>query len=140
MATDATVPKQGQILSGWKEIATYLGRGVRTVQRYEKDFALPVCRPAGKHSGAVMARRTDIDAWMRARHSRNDSVGGNYDSLQDMMVQFQKNCVRMRELRTALRQSIAMLQSSIERVSIGRSTANIAITPRTPRPTAQERS
>jgi hypothetical protein len=31
-----------QFLSGWKDIASYLGKGVRTVQRYERDLALPV--------------------------------------------------------------------------------------------------
>jgi hypothetical protein len=31
-------------LNGWKEIAAYLGRSVRTVQRWEKDFGLPVRR------------------------------------------------------------------------------------------------
>ncbi len=30
------------VLNSWKEIACYLGRGVRTVQRYERDLGLPV--------------------------------------------------------------------------------------------------
>ena len=36
------------ILNSWKEIANYLGRGVRTVQRWERDLRLPVHRPKGK--------------------------------------------------------------------------------------------
>jgi len=35
----------GMILSGWKEIASYLHCGVRTVQRWEVD-GLPIYRPA----------------------------------------------------------------------------------------------
>lgn len=31
-----------RLLSGWKEIANYLGKGVRTVQRYEYELLLPV--------------------------------------------------------------------------------------------------
>jgi hypothetical protein len=36
---------QTMILKGWKDIAKYLGCGVRTVQRWEK-LGLPVRRPA----------------------------------------------------------------------------------------------
>ena len=35
------------VLNSWKEIASYLGRSVRTVQRWEREFGLPVHRPAG---------------------------------------------------------------------------------------------
>src|SRR5262252_146292 len=31
-----------EIMSGWKDIANYLGKGVRTLQRYEREGALPV--------------------------------------------------------------------------------------------------
>lgn len=31
-------------LNSWKEIATFLGRGVRTVQRWERELQLPVHR------------------------------------------------------------------------------------------------
>lgn len=34
-----------EILSGWKEIANYLRKGVRTVQRYERELGLPIRRP-----------------------------------------------------------------------------------------------
>ena len=37
------------ILSGWKEIANYLGKSVRSVQRYELEFAL---RSGGQRVGA----------------------------------------------------------------------------------------
>jgi hypothetical protein len=53
------------ILNSWKEIADYMGRGVRTVQRYERDLRLPVHRPAGKGRSAVLAFADEIDHWMR---------------------------------------------------------------------------
>jgi len=31
-------------LNGWKEIASFLGKGVRTAQRWEKDYGLPFPR------------------------------------------------------------------------------------------------
>ena len=53
-----------QFLSGWKEIANYLGKGVRTVQRYERELHLPIRRPAGKSAAAVMATTAEIDDWV----------------------------------------------------------------------------
>jgi hypothetical protein len=47
-------------LNGWKEIASYLGKGVRTVQRWESQFGLPVRRIAGE---VVFALRDEVDAW-----------------------------------------------------------------------------
>jgi len=55
-----------EILNGWKEIASHLGKGVRTVQRYERELGLPIRRPAGKFTGSVMATRAELDAWVSA--------------------------------------------------------------------------
>lgn len=57
--------KESQILSGWKEIADYLRKGVRTVQRYEHALSLPIHRPAGKPSGTVTAIKTELDRWVK---------------------------------------------------------------------------
>lgn len=53
-----------EVLNSWKEIAAYLGRGVRTVQRWERELNLPVRRPRGKDRSAVIALKPDIDAWL----------------------------------------------------------------------------
>ena len=62
-----------QILTGWKEIANYLRRGVRTVQRYERELALPIHRPAGKSLAAVVALQTELDNWVSKSPRRVDS-------------------------------------------------------------------
>ena len=59
-----TNPYQPHFLNGWKEIANYLGKGVRTVQRYERTLALPVRRPSGRSGGAVMATPAELDNWV----------------------------------------------------------------------------
>src|SRR5207245_11548010 len=59
-------PEPPQFFSGWKDIAAYLGKGVRTVQRYEIELGLPVRRPAGKSRGSVVATRAELDAWVSA--------------------------------------------------------------------------
>lgn len=58
---------QNEILSGWKEIAAYLGRGVRTVQRYEHQLGLPTRRISGHRSGSVLATKSDLDSWVNSR-------------------------------------------------------------------------
>ena len=69
MATPTMEPN-GRLLNSWKEIATYLGRGVRTVQRYEHDLGLPVRRPRGKSRSAVIALTSELDAWLRKSPTR----------------------------------------------------------------------
>ncbi len=67
MASSAA-PK-ANVLNSWKEIASYLGRGVRTVQRWEHDLAMPVRRPRAKSRSAVVALPEEIDAWLRTAPS-----------------------------------------------------------------------
>jgi Tol biopolymer transport system component len=54
-------------LDSWKEIAAYLGRGVRTVQRWESEEGLPVHRLAHDKGGNVYARREELEAWWESR-------------------------------------------------------------------------
>ncbi len=54
-------------LDSWKEIAAYLGRGIRTVQRWEREEGLPVHRLAHEKRGSVYARREELAAWWESR-------------------------------------------------------------------------
>jgi hypothetical protein len=58
-------------LDSWKEIAAYLKRGVRTVQRWERSNGLPVRRLELEKHGTVYAYKAELDAWW---HSRQQSV------------------------------------------------------------------
>jgi Tol biopolymer transport system component len=60
------LPKAGDPLESWKEIAEYLDRGVTTVRRWEREEGLPVRRHEHQKRGSVIAYREEIDAW-RAR-------------------------------------------------------------------------
>ena len=57
-------------LNGWKEIATYLGRGVRTVQRWEKDVGLPVRRIGTGGGEVVYAQVEEIERWLDSAAAR----------------------------------------------------------------------
>jgi hypothetical protein len=54
-------------LNSWKEIAQYLDKGIRTVQRWEQLMGLPVRRPGGRTKGVVFALPEELDAWRRSR-------------------------------------------------------------------------
>lgn len=75
-------PASLHILNSWKEIASYLGRGVRTTQRYEQKLGLPVHRPAGRERSAVVAFADELERWLRNAPSRNATYlnPGNGDS------------------------------------------------------------
>jgi TolB-like protein len=57
-------------LESWKEIAAYLKRDVRTVQRWEKTERLPVYRHMHGERGTAYAFRTEIDDWWHNRQPR----------------------------------------------------------------------
>ncbi len=54
-------------LDSWKEIASYLGREVRTAQRWERREALPIQRHFHGKGGTVWAFKHEIDAWLKNR-------------------------------------------------------------------------
>jgi Tol biopolymer transport system component len=54
-------------LDSWKEIAAYLGRGVRTVQRWEREEGLPVHRLLHDKRGSIYARKEELAVWWESR-------------------------------------------------------------------------
>jgi hypothetical protein len=53
-----------------------MGKGVRTVQRWEATLNLPVIRAGNGRSGIVMARTSELEAWVRKGQQRSH---GNTD-------------------------------------------------------------
>ena len=70
-----------KMLSSWKEIAHFFGKGVRTVQRWEKTLDLPIRRPPGAPSNVVLARTSDLEEWMHRSAAAREAV-----SQQDTQV------------------------------------------------------
>jgi hypothetical protein len=57
-------------LNGWKEIGSYLGRVVRTAQRWEAQLGMPVHRPAKRKRTAVVAFPNELDTWLSRNLSK----------------------------------------------------------------------
>ena len=97
------------VLTCWKDIANYLGKGVRTVQRWEHDLGLPVRRPEGlDHKSSVMVYSRDLDVWLHSRWSRrlpHDAPTLSYPSAERAALSTEiTNGLRIsRELRAELR-------------------------------------
>jgi hypothetical protein len=107
-----------EFLSGWKDIANYLDKGVRTVQRYEHDMGLPVRRPGGKPRGSVIATVAEIAAWVTARQSREElqlsrqpttSHSVDVDAIRSNVLEMQK----LREEMTALRAEVHLCREQL---------------------------
>ena len=57
----------GSQLTSWKEIAAYLKRDVRTVQRWERKECLPVHRQMHQARASVYVTTDELDAWVLQR-------------------------------------------------------------------------
>lgn len=60
-------------LDSWKEIATFLGRTVRTVQRWEREQGLPVHRHVHLSAASVYAYISELEAWLKSRSTGADA-------------------------------------------------------------------
>jgi TolB-like protein/tetratricopeptide (TPR) repeat protein len=64
-------------LESWGEIAAYLRREIRTVQRWERYQGLPVRRLQIGKLGTVYAYRSELDKWFRERQPKPENDEGN---------------------------------------------------------------
>lgn len=87
--------QHSQILNGWKEIANYLNRGVRTVQRWE-EIGCPIHRPHNRKRSAVMALPAEIDEWVHSTASGNDSPEGLIPRLKTRLAELERENERLR--------------------------------------------
>ena len=83
------------ILTGWKEIARYLGCGVRTVQRWERNKGLPLKRPTrgGAKRGHVIAHSEQLDSWIRNgvfRRSGAETLLANLERARELRIEVQR--------------------------------------------------
>lgn len=66
------VDPDGKRLDTWKEIAVYLGRTVRTAQRWQKTEGLPVHRHFHAKASTVYAFKREVDVWLGKRCTEHE--------------------------------------------------------------------
>lgn len=121
-----------EVLSGWKEIANYLEKGVRTIQRYEHRLSLPVRRPAGKPRGSVLATKSELDGWLLSAHPVDHpelpkptalrqpelaSLHQAIDQMRNLRQQIRQLQADCRAERKTLREKVALLMVISEPIS-----------------------
>jgi excisionase family DNA binding protein len=124
-----SISKESTVLTSWKEIARYLGKGVRTVQRWEQEFGLPVRRPIGAlQKSAVLLHREEVDAWLATRFSARSmaSVEVNHEhrtqpqarfALRESMRQASELRLAHRALTIQISESIRLLAERCDRLT-----------------------
>lgn len=143
MKSNPKKAERHQFLTGWKEIANYLEKGVRTVQRYERDLCLPVRRPAGKDRGSVVATKAELDAWVAASPMRESLQLTRLELLSSSSsptAQIRTNLKRMTELRDQMQALRADVRASVQVLHVTltglQSLLNQKLTPERHRPVA----
>ena len=101
------------VLGSWKEIANYLGKGVRTVQRWERCSGLPVHRPSGSSKGVVVAFPAELDRWARRQDGTQPlpsalTIQRNLALSNELMSQTRMLRAVSRELMKSCNQFVAL--------------------------------
>ncbi len=121
--------QQQSTFTTWKEIADYIGKGIRTVQRWEARLGLPIQRPNEHYRGIVCASRDDLDNWLRtqwkagARSTGITIVRHNDEPLQLsrelrkrltlLRCEVQSSCVRLKDTLNETAHIIKSLSGNI---------------------------
>jgi hypothetical protein len=114
---EMNISEDSTVLSSWKDIARYLGKGVRTVQRWERHLGLPVRRPTGaSQKSAVVLYRGDVDTWLATRFSARtlpkEGKEGNRSS-RSARSSLKEGIRTARELRTVNQKLTEQIFASI---------------------------
>ena len=109
---------QGEVFSWWKDVANYLGKSVRTVQRYERELGLPIRRPTPKATVAVIATKAELDAWISASPLRRSEFTPNNSGMLKEFRTHVKELNQLRhetaQLRQAVNASLALLRMNLQ--------------------------
>ena len=125
----AGVAASKEVLNSWKEIARYLNRGIRTVQRWERELNLPVRRLRTGRS-PVLAERSALDLWVKnsqpgkPRSKRNGNSQSGFKPVTCSSLELYLTAQKLHEEATRswneLRNTIQKLHATVGRISIVR--------------------
>jgi len=64
----------GKRLDGWKDVASHLGRGERTVKRWDVERGLPIHRVPGAGRATIYAYTAELDEWLKSRVAQDQET------------------------------------------------------------------
>ncbi len=109
-------------MNSWKEIALYLDRGVRTVQRWEQELQLPVHRVGKGKRSPVYALVPELRFWLATNGAAHTEIqpqlgpGGKLDSRMEsrrLISQFRSLVKAVAENTVRQRQQAELLEKRI---------------------------
>jgi hypothetical protein len=115
--TSLQLEQERDPLDSWKEIAAYLNRNVRTVQRWEKREGLPIHRHVHVRASSVSAYKEEIDAWQKQRSRVSDEITENQRELE-LVIERLRTRLLVKRMREAL--AIALEVRGLENVAASR--------------------
>jgi hypothetical protein len=68
--------KEAELLHSWKEISQHLKVEVRTCQRWEKQYGLPIHRFTDSTRSRVFAYKNELDEWLKKYKNNHDIIDG----------------------------------------------------------------
>ena len=110
-----------EVLNSWKEIAQYLNRGIRTVQRWERELNLPVRRARAQGRSPVLAIRSELDLWLKNRliKRQQSANNGNSRAASESLISFNRELLlASRQLREQVARSQIELSEAIHELHI----------------------
>ena len=115
--TSLQLEQERDRLDSWKEIAAYLNRNARTVQRWEKREGLPIHRHVHERASSVGAYKKEIDAWQKQRSRFSDEITENQRELE-LVIERLRTRLLVKRKREAL--AIALEVHGLENVAASR--------------------
>lgn len=110
-----------KVFTSWKEIASFFGKGVRTVQRWERKFGLPISRPTAAKN-VVLATESELREWIRKSSSQlandtesKDQSSGNRDS---SYAQFSMRLKRLEDDTARLARMVSSFSERIDELTL----------------------
>lgn len=115
-----------EILDSWKEIAVFLRRGVRTVQRWERTEGLPVCRHDHMKRGSVYALRSEVALWVRTRQFGHRAAAGPglFPQRQQLREYIAEQRLLMSQLTDQLKLQMGNVMSSWKQLQLAAAQTN----------------
>lgn len=101
--------QDASVLTSWKDIARYVGKGVRTVQRWERDLAFPVRRTKPREKGSVLAVPREIDSWVKSQQFTDGRLDASESDLSTLLRSLHELRTENRELRSENRELLRQL-------------------------------
>lgn len=102
-----------QVFRSWQQIAAYVGKGTRTVQRWEREIDFPVHRPCAGDGRQVIAFADEIDNWLR----RSTAVNTPPTSVKAALESRREEVLKLREQVEKMREQTAIIRDRLTRIS-----------------------